>query len=86
MAWSRGLSHLRALDTPSVTMIKVMPVPHQGLGEAINDRLRRGHGTAKVNHWPGVDASLSRSGSRCFHHFASPEVPCPRVSADAGIW
>jgi L-threonylcarbamoyladenylate synthase len=35
-------SHLRALDTPSVTMIAVMPVPHQGLGEAINDRLRRG--------------------------------------------
>jgi L-threonylcarbamoyladenylate synthase len=25
-----------------VTMIAVMPVPHQGLGEAINDRLRRG--------------------------------------------
>jgi L-threonylcarbamoyladenylate synthase len=35
-------SHLRALDTPGVTMIAVMPVPHQGLGEAINDRLRRG--------------------------------------------
>jgi L-threonylcarbamoyladenylate synthase len=35
-------SHLRALDAPGVTMIAVMPVPHQGLGEAINDRLRRG--------------------------------------------
>jgi L-threonylcarbamoyladenylate synthase len=35
-------SHLRALDTPGVTAIAVMPVPHQGLGEAINDRLRRG--------------------------------------------
>jgi len=23
-------------------MIAVMPVPHHGLGEAINDRLRRG--------------------------------------------
>jgi L-threonylcarbamoyladenylate synthase len=35
-------SHLRALDAPGVSMIAVMPVPHQGLGEAINDRLRRG--------------------------------------------
>jgi L-threonylcarbamoyladenylate synthase len=35
-------SHLRALDAPGVRMIAVMPVPHQGLGEAINDRLRRG--------------------------------------------
>jgi L-threonylcarbamoyladenylate synthase len=35
-------SHLRALDAQGVTMIAVMPVPHQGLGEAINDRLRRG--------------------------------------------
>jgi L-threonylcarbamoyladenylate synthase len=35
-------SHLRALDAPGVRMIAVMPVPHQGLGEAINDRLARG--------------------------------------------
>jgi L-threonylcarbamoyladenylate synthase len=35
-------SHLRALDAPGVRMIAVMPVPHHGLGEAINDRLRRG--------------------------------------------
>jgi L-threonylcarbamoyladenylate synthase len=34
-------SHLRALDAPDVTMIAVMPVPHHGLGEAINDRLQR---------------------------------------------
>jgi L-threonylcarbamoyladenylate synthase len=34
-------SHLRALDAPGVSMIAVMRVPHQGLGEAINDRLRR---------------------------------------------
>jgi L-threonylcarbamoyladenylate synthase len=35
-------SHLRALDAePGVSMIAVMPVPRQGLGEAINDRLRR---------------------------------------------
>jgi L-threonylcarbamoyladenylate synthase len=35
-------SHLRALDAPGVSAIAVMPVPQQGLGEAINDRLRRG--------------------------------------------
>jgi L-threonylcarbamoyladenylate synthase len=34
-------SHLRALDARGVSMIAVMRVPPQGLGEAINDRLRR---------------------------------------------
>jgi L-threonylcarbamoyladenylate synthase len=34
-------SHLRALDATGATAIAVMPVPQQGLGEAINDRLRR---------------------------------------------
>ena len=34
-------SHLRALDAAGATAIAVMPVPHEGLGEAINDRLRR---------------------------------------------
>jgi L-threonylcarbamoyladenylate synthase len=34
-------SHLRALDAAGVTTIAVMPVPHDGLGEAINDRLQR---------------------------------------------
>jgi L-threonylcarbamoyladenylate synthase len=34
-------SHLRMLDTPDVVAIAVMPVPEEGLGEAINDRLRR---------------------------------------------
>jgi L-threonylcarbamoyladenylate synthase len=34
-------SHLRALDTSGVQAIAVMPVPHEGLGEAINDRLQR---------------------------------------------
>jgi L-threonylcarbamoyladenylate synthase len=34
-------SHLRALDAPGVSMIAVMQIPHHGLGEAINDRLRR---------------------------------------------
>ena len=34
-------SHLRMLDASGATSIAVMPVPHDGLGEAINDRLRR---------------------------------------------
>jgi L-threonylcarbamoyladenylate synthase len=34
-------SHLRALDAAGATAIAAMPVPHRGLGEAINDRLRR---------------------------------------------
>jgi L-threonylcarbamoyladenylate synthase len=33
--------YLRALDAKSARAIAVMPVPHHGLGEAINDRLRR---------------------------------------------
>jgi L-threonylcarbamoyladenylate synthase len=34
-------SHLRALDASGAKAIAVMRVPHQGLGEAINDRLAR---------------------------------------------
>jgi L-threonylcarbamoyladenylate synthase len=34
-------SHLRALDATAPGAIAVMPIPHQGLGEAINDRLAR---------------------------------------------
>ena len=34
-------SHLRALDGCGAATIAAMPVPHEGLGEAINDRLRR---------------------------------------------
>jgi L-threonylcarbamoyladenylate synthase len=34
-------SHLRALDASGAAVIAVMPVPDDGLGEAINDRLRR---------------------------------------------
>jgi len=33
--------YLRALDASGARAIAVMPVPHHGLGEAINDRLRR---------------------------------------------
>jgi L-threonylcarbamoyladenylate synthase len=34
-------AHLRALDAERPTRIAVMPIPATGLGEAINDRLRR---------------------------------------------
>jgi len=34
-------SHLRTLDALGATAIAVMPIPDEGLGEAINDRLRR---------------------------------------------
>jgi len=33
--------YLRALDATRATTIAVMPVPQEGLGDAINDRLRR---------------------------------------------
>lgn len=33
--------HLRALDSQGARTIAVMPIPDDGLGEAINDRLRR---------------------------------------------
>jgi L-threonylcarbamoyladenylate synthase len=33
--------HLRALDSKKASAIAVMPIPNDGLGEAINDRLRR---------------------------------------------
>lgn len=34
-------AHLRALDRPGLRGIAAMPIPSQGLGQAINDRLRR---------------------------------------------
>ena len=34
-------SHLRELDRGGIASIAVMPIPHEGLGEAINDRLAR---------------------------------------------
>jgi L-threonylcarbamoyladenylate synthase len=35
-------AHLRALDATGAAMIAVAPIPREGLGEAINDRLARG--------------------------------------------
>jgi L-threonylcarbamoyladenylate synthase len=44
---------LRKLDEAGVEAIAVMPIPTRGLGEAINDRLRRAASTADVT--AGVD-------------------------------
>ena len=40
-AAARLFGYLRALDARQATAIAVMPIPQEGLGEAINDRLRR---------------------------------------------
>ena len=40
-AAARLFAALRELDQPHVACIAVMPIPETGLGEAINDRLRR---------------------------------------------
>jgi len=40
-AASNLFGYLRALDARQARTIAVMPIPHHGLGEAINDRLRR---------------------------------------------
>ncbi len=34
-------AHLRALDAAGAEAIAIAPIPHEGLGEAINDRLKR---------------------------------------------
>ncbi len=41
--------HLRALDAADAHTIAVMPIPHHGLGEAINDRLRRAAMPASIS-------------------------------------
>jgi L-threonylcarbamoyladenylate synthase len=40
-AAARLFAALRALDATGASTIAVMPIPHEGLGEAINDRLKR---------------------------------------------
>ena len=40
-AASNLFSHLQALDRSGAETIAVVPIPHRGLGEAINDRLAR---------------------------------------------
>ena len=67
---------------------------HSGPGEASRANRsdgERGQQRAMMRDWHGLGphcpatvASLSKPGSRCFQNFASPVVPWPRVSADAG--
>lgn len=40
---------LRELDRPEFTAIAVMPIPEEGLGQAINDRLRRATAGGRVS-------------------------------------
>jgi L-threonylcarbamoyladenylate synthase len=44
-------SHLRALDECGADTIAVQPIPHEGLGEAINDRLQRACGPRGEQAW-----------------------------------
>ena len=48
---------LRRLDRPRFTGIAVMPIPEQGLGQAINDRLRRAAAPRRV---PPVERPVLR--------------------------
>jgi L-threonylcarbamoyladenylate synthase len=41
-------SDLRTLDAAEAATIAVMPIPHEGLGEAINDRLARAAAARKI--------------------------------------
>jgi L-threonylcarbamoyladenylate synthase len=54
-------SHLRVLDGVGAPSIAVMPVPDEGLGEAINDRLR--HAAAPRSSDPDDSTTTGRSGN-----------------------
>ena len=57
---------LRALDRPEVAAIAVMPIPDEGLGRAINDRLSRAAAPADADP-PDPDP---------FDHDRGPALPC----------
>jgi L-threonylcarbamoyladenylate synthase len=54
-------SHLRILDSAGTSSICVMPVPNEGLGEAINDRLR--HAAAPRSGCPHDSTTAGGSGN-----------------------
>jgi L-threonylcarbamoyladenylate synthase len=54
-------SHLRILDAAGTSAIAVMPVPDEGLGEAINDRLR--HAAAPRSGRPDDSTTAGGSGN-----------------------
>ncbi len=58
-AASNLFGHLRALDASGVQTIAAAPIPHRGLGVAINDRLRRAaapKGAVRRAKWSGEGA------------------------------
>lgn len=57
---------LRALDRPGVTAIAVMPIPDEGLGRAINDRLSRAAAPADAEPFDPDP----------FDHDRGPALPC----------
>ena len=56
-------AHLRALDGRGVGAIAAMPIPEEGLGEAINDRLR--HAAAPRDLADGFDETDRRTAIPC---------------------
>ncbi|MCC7348362.1 MAG: Sua5/YciO/YrdC/YwlC family protein, partial [Variibacter sp.] len=57
-------AHLRALDDGSGATIAVMPIPADGLGEAINDRLRRAAAPKSPNGSPSPSRLDPSTASR----------------------
>ena len=62
---------LRALDRPEVAAIAVMPIPDEGLGRAINDRLSRAAAPADAD--PPDPAPFDPDP---FDHDRGPALPC----------
>jgi L-threonylcarbamoyladenylate synthase len=52
---------LRSLDAAGADAIAVMPIPQHGLGEAINDRLRRAAASALPRARPALGSGASRA-------------------------
>ena len=78
-------SHLRALDASGARAIAVMPIPNEGLGEAINDRLARAAAPDDSNglaHEPARQAArlvrpappLRRDRRRALRHHRSGDA------------
>jgi L-threonylcarbamoyladenylate synthase len=64
-------SHLRTLDGAGTASIAVMPIPDEGLGEAINDRLRH--------------AAAPRPGQTLHAGTPSQAAPDSTATGDSGI-
>src|SRR5215470_8372523 len=73
-------NYLRLLDASGASSIAVMPVPDEGLGEAINDRLRR---AAAPRPWCCGPARLRRLPRSSSSPTKPPPRSCPRVAIPA---